>query len=162
MNSDYQAALIFYPGLEPEHREAVRLMCSFYELYPKIFQEKTLPYKLPDPNKDPRRLYLFKCCLQAIKELTEKNGPEPRIWLIAQLKILKIMDADQGVYRGRFGSSLYGEKAWSRWKLFEAHAKKQASRIVTSVPIKSKTIIDSMEATNKIISVNDLDKMLIE
>jgi len=162
MNLELQASLVYYPGLEPDHREAVRMMCSFYELYPKIFQENNAPYKLPSANKDPRRLYLFKCCLQAIKELKEKNGPDPRVWMIAQLKILRIMDSDKGVYRGRIGSTLYGEKAWIRWKLFESHAKKQASRVAVAAPIKIKPLIESIESTHKLIPESDLESMLLD
>ncbi len=157
MNVEIQASLIYFPGLEPEHREAVRMMCSFYELYPKIFQERSLPYKIPKSGKDPRKLYLFKCCLQAIKELEQKNGPEPRIWIIAQLKTLRIMDINGEVYLS--GDCFYGEKAWSRWKIFEAHAKKQASRVISQTPLKIKTIIDGIQNSHNLVSEN-LELML--
>ncbi len=134
------------------------MICTFYELYPKIFHGRNLPYRIPTSGKDPRKLFLFKCFLQALKELKDKNGPDPRIWIIAQLKTLRAIDTETDVFLS--GNSFYGEKAWNRWKVFEAHAKKQANRVVQTASLKIKKIIESMEQTHKLIG-SDLEKMFL-
>ncbi len=152
MNSEIQFKLFHFPGLEKEHQEAVAMMCSFYELFPKIFQGRNNPYKTPDTKKDPRRLHLFKCCLKSIQELKKKNGPDPRVWVIAQLKTLRAIEGDVPVIIS--GSSLYGEKAWARWFIYEKHAKKQVNQIAQTSTVKIKPLVDKIQLTHEAVKEN--------
>lgn len=113
LSAEYQNTILSH-NLTGDHRRAVILMIHWLDLLPNIF-----PHMIsrPDPEKDPRRTHLFKCCLKAIQILGPKF-PESslRIFVKSQLQMLRAVEGDFVVVTPE---CLCGIKARDRFELWK-------------------------------------------
>lgn len=128
LSAEYQNAILSH-DLKGDHHRAVILMIHWLDLLPNVF-----PHMIsrPDPEKDPRRTHLFKCCLKAIQILGPKF-PESslRIFAKSQLQMLRAVEGNFVVVTPE---CLCGAKAKDRFELWKKKLEEKTVGISAKIP----------------------------
>lgn len=99
--------------MTPQEAKAYKLNCVYLEYVKKMFPHMS---KERIGRGDPRKTYLFKVCIKAIRELQHQlPESEYHLFVKAQLDIIKINNEKRDNVPNITPTCIVGEKAWKRW-----------------------------------------------
>lgn len=145
MKAEYQNALLEQPDISGNHefKRAVLLIIYYLNYVNKLFPELKNP--LPNPDKDIRNTFYFKCAISALRDKRFKfKDDELVLWVKSQLQVLRACENDVLVSP----RCLFGEKAWIRWKIWSDSLKQKREMLNQKIISVEETKITANELIN--------------
>lgn len=139
--------------MSPIEALAYKIALSWQILAKKAFPEKTIITL--KKTGDPRKCYLFKCCLRLVKE-TKGLLPysDYSLYVKAQIDILKAFESEEN-YIDINPLCLSGDKSWVRWKIwkkkYDAISKRTCKEDASINKVEKEEVIKDLEKTRKFL-----------
>lgn len=159
MTDEAKLEFIFQYKMNKEEAKAWKIAILFINLVNKYFPD--YKHQLRIPKKDPRKSELFKHCYKLMKS-TDLQDQEFRIYISAQLQILKAIELKDGIHPLILPSIITGPKAWNRWLLWKRKYDKVEYKTEIFTEDTKKIILALKETKSFLMSKFELNKQNIE